>query len=184
METAIQKYERLRDQIVHGSIVLFGGTGILGTIIRWADDNASVNHSALVMKEGNRLLCLDANAEGVDPGFLSTRIAQYNSFRVLVPQGLNEKFLNHAVSKTIDRAEQKLIKYDFTLLPRILVNKKLGIEVKRMLPADRMICSVFTGLHYAQNLGALDYIRVAREQGYFTPEDHIRYKPSFLKELI
>lgn len=179
----IEKYKNIRANISSGSIALFRGSSALSKTIQWAD-SAYYNHSALVLDFGGRLMVLDANASGVKPDFLSVRISEYVDFDILKPVGFNQQFIDEAVNKAIDKDLAKDYKYDFALLPKILVNKKLGLPVNhRIVDTNKTICSVFTGFHYASFLNYYPYINIVIDKGYITPQDHIRHNNGQFKIL-
>lgn len=172
----IERYESIRDQLVPGSIGLVRGNSRLSKTIQWADD-AHNNHSFLVFgsQTKERLMCLDANAPGVQPDFLSQRIGEYEDFTFLVPIGFSNEDLENAVNKAIAKDLQLNFKYDVWLLPKILTAKKLGFKVKHNLDTNRTICSVFTAYHYGGFLGETNWVNETKRKNYFTPEDHIRF---------
>ena len=167
------KYERLRPKIKNGAIALFRGSSALSKTIQWADD-AYYNHSGLIFDAGGRLMILDSNAPGVRPEFLSERIEQYVDFCILNPT-YSSQTLNNAVNMAIDKDRARNFKYDFMLLPKVLVQKKLGKKVNHNLDSNRTICSVFTGYHYAMFLGEYTWVNQALKENFITPEDHLRY---------
>lgn len=172
--TIIERYNTIREQIPQGSILLVRGSSALSKTIQWADD-AYYNHSALVFKANDRLMVLDSNAPGVRPEFASQRISEYVDFAFLVPIGYDSRTLNNAVDLAIDKDLQRNFKYDFALLPKVLVKKKLGLPIKHNLDTGRSICSVFTGYHYGLLLGEYNWVNQSLKANFFTPQDHIRF---------
>jgi hypothetical protein len=170
----IKRYDSIRSQIPNGSILLVRGASALSKTIQWAD-NAYYNHSALVFTAGDRLMVLDSNEGGVKPEFASVRIGEYVDFCFLVPVGYDTKQVNNAVSFAIDKDVERNFKYDFALLPKVLMAKKLKLPIKHDLETRRSICSVFTGFHYAKLLGEFGWVKQAIDKGYLTPQDHIRF---------
>jgi hypothetical protein len=169
----LNKYNELRPLIRHGAVALFRGTSALSRTIQWADD-AYFNHSALVFLAGDRLMVLDANALGVAPEFLSERIAQYEDFCILNPL-VDQPTVNNAVNLAIDKDLQRRFKYDFNLLPKVLLKRKLGLKVNHSLETNRSICSVFTGYHYGMLIGEYNWVNQALKANFFTPQDHLRF---------
>lgn len=171
--TIQDKYNGLRDKIKNGAILLVRGSSALSRTIQWAD-NAYFNHSALIFLAGERLMVLDANAQGVQPEFLSERINQYVDFCILNPL-VDEKTVNNAVNLAIDKDLQRRFKYDFKLLPKVLVAKKLNLPINHNLETNRSICSVFTGYHYGMLIGEYNWVNESLKKDYFTPQDHLRF---------
>lgn len=166
-----------RHSIPNGSIVLFRGASALSKTIQWAD-NAYFNHSELVFWAGPRLMCIGANANGVNPRFLSNVIDEYKDFEVLIP---NPKYFStdqvqQAVDSVLDYTEKDRMEYDYFLLPRILVYKKLHLPVKREIPQGKTICSMFTAYHYGKRLGVPEWSGYVEKHNFFTPQDHLRIK--------
>lgn len=169
------KYEALRALITNGSVILFRGSSALSRTIQWAD-NAYYNHSGLVFAVGERLMILDSNAQGVRPEFLSERIKQYVDFCIIKPIDFPMWTINEAVEKAINKDASRNFKYDFLLLPKVLVSKKIYLPINHsLINSRRTICSVFTGFHYAIEIGFEPWTTKCIEQGYFTPQDHLRY---------
>ena len=170
----IDRYNSIRDEVPSGSILLVRGSSALSKTIQWAD-NAYYNHSALVFKANDRLMVLDSNALGVRPEFCSQRISEYKDFCFLVPIGYDNRSLNNAVDFAISKDLQKDFKYDYALLPKVLLAKKIGLPINHNLDTSRSICSVFTGYHYGMLLGEYKWVNEAMRKDYFTPQDHIRF---------
>jgi hypothetical protein len=187
------KYNLARKDIDNGFIALFRGTSMLAETIKWGDavknekgiyEKAYYTHAGLVFRKGDRLLIIDSNANGVHPDFLSLRVKQYQDFCMINPVGFSGLQIEDAVNKAMARAESG-IQYNFALLPRIAVARRLGIDLKRMGDNDnRDICSEFTGRRYAGYLGVTSYAKAMGEQGFITPHDHIRYLDNQLKVLF
>jgi hypothetical protein len=174
MNNLLQRYEAIRPKIKNGAILLVRGSKALAKTIQWADD-AYFNHSALIFDANGRHMVLDSNALGVRPDFLSQRISEYVDFVILNPIGYDQKQLDRAVDLAICKDLQLDIKYDFALLPKVLVARKLGRKINHDLDSNRSICSVFTGYHYAKLLGEYSWVNEALKKNYFTPQDHMRF---------
>ena len=181
--TILERYQAIRPKIRNGAVLLVRGNSTLSRTIQWADD-AYFNHSALIFEAGGRLMVLDANAPGVQPEFLETRISQYVDFMVLNPVGYDIGTLNRAVDLAIRKDIQKNYKYDFMLLPKVLGQRKMGIKVNHNLDSNRTICSVFTGYHYGLLLGEYNWVSLALKNNFITPEDHLRVLSDRWEKLI
>src|ERR1019366_9951821 len=79
------KYNSLRPQINNGDIILTRGKSILARLIQWSD-KAYFNHALVVFAVGDRLLCIQAMAQGVVPYFLSQEILSNEDFCILSPK--------------------------------------------------------------------------------------------------
>jgi hypothetical protein len=169
----IDKYNELRPKIKNGAVALFRGHHALAKTIQWTD-KAYYNHSALVFDAGGRLMVLDANAPGVAPEFLSERVSQYDDFCIINPL-IDERTINNGVNLAIAKDLQLRFKYDFALLPKVLIAKKLGLPISHSLETNRSICSVFTGYHYGMLIGEYNWVNQALKADFFTPQDHLRY---------
>jgi hypothetical protein len=119
-------------------------------------------------------MVLDSNAPGVRPDFLSQRLSEYVDYCFLVPNGFDQEHVKKAVNLAIDKDLSRNFKYDFKLLPKVLVARKLGMKINHNLESNRSICSVFTGYHYAKLLGESKWVAEAERKNFFTPEDHLR----------
>lgn len=176
MDKKIAYYEK-RSQIPNGSIVLCHGRSLLSKTIQWAD-SSYWNHSELVYWAGNRLMCIGANVDGVNPHFLSNVIEDYADFKIIYPNPsfFNQRQIDTAVEYTLDYTEKNRMEYDYFLLPRVLLARKLRLPVKRGIPYGKTICSMFTGFHYAKRIGVEEWVNHASKENFFTPQDHDRIK--------
>ena len=181
MENITDKYSRLRSSINNGDILLIRGNSFLAKSIQFGDDNAYFNHALVVFKIGDRLLCIQAMAQGVIPAFLSTEILANADFTILRPQ-VSQDIIDNAVNSVFDKAESG-IKYNKLLLVKILAQRKLGININMKYDDLKTICSVFAGITYGGYVGLSCYKAIFVKQGYFlTPQDIIRYlDPSQIK---
>lgn len=176
MSKALIKYNNLRNEIRNGDIALFRGDSMLSKSIQYCD-SAYYNHSGLILRLGSRLLVLDSNGDGVHPDFLSIRMDEYVDFCIIrINNGFSQTEIDSCVNRVIDRAESHQIKYEFSLLPKIAVARKLGIKMKFKDKENRDICSMFTGDRYLnQSAGIKCMAKAKAEQGWITPADQIRY---------
>lgn len=139
MESIEKKYNAARPFIQNGDLILFHGEKILASTIQKLD-NCYYNHIGVVIESNSRLLIIDSNAGGVNPDFLSDRIKEYSDFCIISPSAWTPEQIETALSLFIDRAGQQHIKYDFKLLLKIALYRKLGWKIKRV-NNDRDICS-------------------------------------------
>jgi hypothetical protein len=165
--TCIEKYNKYRNQIRHGDIILFRGNSLLSKTIQYFD-NAYYNHTEVALEVNSRLLCIGSNRSGVKPDFLSNKIAEYVDFcvlRLLVP----DLHIALGLYKSIERGEIRTF-YDFLLLPRIALVKKTGINISSLGSKDRDICSEFSR-YYANAAGVDCYNNIE----LITPQDFVRF---------
>lgn len=159
--------QAIRPHVKSGDIILFRGRRLLARTIQFFD-NARYNHIGVVYESLGRFFIIDSNANGVRPDFLSERCLDYVEVAILRP---NEKYtskIHGAIESILALADEK-IKYDFLLLPRIAIARKLGIDLLKLGNERRDICSEWAR-RYASALGATCY-----DNGtWITPQDFIR----------
>lgn len=172
MKAINRKYKRLRGSIQNGDIILVRGKSWLPRIIEWAD-KAYYSHALVVFKVGDRLLCLQSMASGVEPYYLSTEIGANIDFCILrIEEAPN--IINRVLDRVFVKAEYG-IPYNFMELPKILLAERFNIKFKNMQGNKRdNICSVFAGHTYASKLCTC-YEDAYVKKGYLTPQDLIRY---------
>lgn len=177
MSKALDKYNVVRNEIRNGDVALFRGSSALSKVIQWGDGNAYDNHAGLILKLGSRLMVIDSNANGVHMDFLSIRMAEYVDFRIIrISNGYSQSEIDSCVNRVMDRAESSQIKYEFSLLPKIALYRKVGIKLKFKDKESRDICSMFTGDRFlGQSAGIKCMQRAKSDNGWITPSDHIRY---------
>jgi hypothetical protein len=176
MSKALIKYNSVRNELRNGDVALFRGDSILSKSIQYCD-NAYYNHSGLVIKLGSRLMVLDSNGDGVHPDFLSIRMDEYVDFCIVrISNGFSQTEIDSCVNRVIDRAESHQIKYEYSLLPKIALARKVGMKMKFRDKENRDIYSMFTGDRYlSQSAGIKCMQRAKSEQGWITPQDQLRY---------
>ena len=174
-----KKYREVRSYINNGDIVLFHGKKLLAKTIQYFDD-AYYNHTAIVSQDFNgRLWVVDSNANGVDGGLLSHRLKKYTDFAVIRPIGYTQGNIDLSLKLLLGEVD-KGIRYDFSLLPRIAIYRKLGWDIKKLGRGNKDICSEFTGRRYMKYFRGNPYTKELTNQEWLTPEDHIRYiSPKF-----
>lgn len=175
-----EKYKQTRSIIKNGDIILFRGNNILSKIIQKCDHNAYYNHSGIVFKKFGRLFILDSNQHGVHPDFLSARMEKYIDFFIISPK-YAEKDINEALSNLFKQSEDG-IKYDFSLLLKIAIYRKLFKvnKFKKDNYKNKDICSEFVR-RYLKILGITSYDYLKTE--WITPQDILRYYDKNKMEL-
>lgn len=163
-----EKYKQARPFIKNGDIVLFRGKHLLARLIQYFD-SAYYNHAGVVVKFNDRFLILDSVRKGVKPDFLSERMNEYQDFCVLSPIRTDTE-INKALDMAFDRGDSKT-RYDFLLLPRIAILKKLKIDFTGWGSDGRDTCSEFAK-YYTDCLN----IRCYEDIHLISPEDFIRYR--------
>lgn len=166
--TIKEKYQAARPYISNGDIVLFRGKRLLAKLIQYFDD-AYYNHAGVVFESENHFFIIDSNRNGVEPDFLSERINGYVDFCILSPKRLSEE-REKALSIAFDRGDVGT-KYDFLMLPRIAIQKKLKLDLKKLGRGDRDICSEFVRF-YTNALNIACY----KDIPLITPQDFIRHR--------
>lgn len=136
----MKKYEELRSDIRNGDIICFRGTSFTSKLIHYFD-KAYYSHIGLVFVSNNRLFMIDSNSHGVNPKFLSEVMHASSDFCIIRPQAWSDNQISTSVGIVFDRAERR-IKYDFNLMPQIVLFRVFGI-VKDFEKSARDICSEF-----------------------------------------
>src|SRR3972149_4828057 len=114
----MEKYNQLKDQLRDGDIVLFRGSKFLARAIQWADD-AYYNHCGVVWNIGDRLMTIDAVAEGIGVVPLRRRMNEYLDFCVVRKTNMTEDERKRALVWAISKVE-KHTSYDKAMLLRFL----------------------------------------------------------------
>lgn len=76
MEPILEKYDLFRKEIVHGSLALFHGNGVMARIIQNCD-KSYWNHIGIVLEINGALFIIDSNGNGVQADRLSFRVSKY-----------------------------------------------------------------------------------------------------------
>lgn len=174
-----EKYDRVRQTIKNGDVILFRGNSLLSKAIRWCD-KSYYTHIGLVFEKCGRLFVLDSNDKGARPDFLSLRINEYVDFFIISPK-YSEREINDAITKLMEKSEQG-IKYDFKLLLRIALYRKFKKDGRFAKDTNdsRDICSEFVR-RYLKLLGITAYNSLETE--WITPQDILRYYDRNTMEL-
>ena len=163
-----EKYNQARPYIQNGDIILMRGSHFLAKLIQYFD-SAYYNHVGVMFEDDGHFFIMDSTRKGVAPDFLSERINGYADFCILSPKRSPEE-INKALGTAFDRGDIRT-KYDFLMLPRIAIQKKLGLDVKQWGSADRDICSEFARF-YTNALNISCYKNIQP----ITPQDFIRHR--------
>lgn len=176
----VSEYNELRNRLKGGDIVFFHGNRPLSKAIQWLD-NAYYNHVGIVDKtESARILIIDSNAEGVRPEYLSKRMLRYTDFSVMRPTAEAAK-VKKALEVVSKRAEN-VIKYDFQLILKIVLFRKLGFDLKRNNP-NKDICSEFVR-RFMTELNTKEFSPDNLGHDFITPQDFIRFNETELINIV
>ena len=187
---ATEKYNRIRNEIKNGDIILFRGSSLLSRTIQWGDSidgkKAYYNHAGIAIKLGSRLLVVDSNAPGIHLDFLSIRMAEYIDFCVVrINNGFSQLEIDSCLNRVLDRVESSQIKYEFSLLPKIAISRKFGIRLKFNDKENRDICSMFCNQRFLSQCAGIKCMRdTLSKYDYLTPQDTLRYADGELKVLF
>ncbi len=163
-----------------GDIILFGGShGLMSRLIRYFDD-AEYTHIGIIYKIEDIPFVLDMWKYGIELVPLSKRTAIYPKQLVLrrkigedsaleksLFDSVKKHYLKHIISDWYDCIH---IKYDYFLLLRIAIVKKLKIDFLGIGSKKRHICSELVQLY--TDFFSSDY----KDIKLITPQDFIRYK--------
>ena len=160
------KYDKLRDEIKNGDLLLYRGSSFLSKGIQYFD-KAYYNHIGVVWRpeDMDRVLTLDMWSAGLTCSPVSRRMEGYKDFCILRPK-VSELKTKTAISLAIEEWDGKDIKYDNQLILRVAMIKKLRIDLTGLGKKDKFICSEFIQ-HYCDLLGLKTYSMI----NLITPED-------------
>ena len=178
-----QKYLDHRSEIQNGDIILYRGSSTLAKLIEYFD-NAYYNQIGVVWKVVDpdtneyRLLTMDMWTNGLVVIPLSERMRGYKDFCIIRPM-VKQDIIESAIFNSLKQWEGK-VGYDFTLLLRIAIIKKTGIDITGLGKSNKYICSEFI-----QNYCSSLKISTFDNLSLITPEDFRRYNdPSKFKVLL
>jgi hypothetical protein len=173
------KYVENRDVFKTGDLVLYRGTSFLAKGIQYFD-NAYYNHIGVVVKvdEWDRVLTLDMWSQGLWFGPLSRRMAGYKDFCILRPCAMHGK-VDEAIKSILQSWDGREIKYDTSLILRVAIIKKTGIDLTGLGAKSNFICSEFAQF-YTHLLGLDVYDNI----NLITPQDFLRYKDENFTTLL
>lgn len=174
----MDKYEQNRTAIQQGDLILFRKTNSPLSRSIQKFDKAYYNHIGLVFSLGTgidkRNFILDSNAKGVEPALLSDRMEKYHDFCVMRPR--SSWRATPEVDAAVHRVSQRAIthiKYDFTLLLEIAVERSLDRKVLNIQNENRDICSEFA-YRYAKQLFTTAFDYTKQNWGWISPQDFLR----------
>lgn len=176
----MDKYEQNRNNIQTGDLILFRkeNSALSRSIQKF--DKAYYNHIGLVFSFSSgpdkRNFVMDSNAKGVKPDLLSDRMKKYQDFCIIRPRSdwRQDPEVVAAVGRVLQRTEQN-IKYDFTLLLEIAIERSLGRKVIDIDQTDRDICSEFA-YRYAKELYTIAFDYTKKNWGWISPQDFLRVR--------
>jgi hypothetical protein len=109
---------------------------------------------------------------------LSKRLQIYPIFHVLRPD-ISQDDKSVYLQKIFQRwQENKHLKYDYFLLPRIAIAKKLKIDFLAWGKEEKYICSEFVVDFYARY-----FAPQLKKIELITPQDFVRHQPKTLKTI-
>lgn len=164
------------EKIKTGDILLFGGSkGIMGKLIRYFD-RATYTHTGIAIEIYEKIFVLDMWTQGIELVPLTKRNKIYPTIKILRPS--KEKLIKGFVKYMIGLwANNRDIKYDYFLLLRIAIAKRLGIDIFVWGKKNKFICSELVQEYC--NLFTDEY----NNFDLITPQDFIRYKSDNLIEI-
>jgi len=172
-------YEKhVRPNVKTGDLMLFRGKSLLAKTIQYFDD-AKWNHIGVVFRTAGRFFIVDSNRRGVHPEFLSERCMDNVEVAVIRPRTAFHQEKQKAMCKLMSEADAG-IKYDFSLLARIAIARKTGVDLAALGNEKKDICSEFAR-RYALKVGMTHY---DNRPNWITPQDFVRMHNSQAAELI
>lgn len=165
-----EKYNKLRDEIKNGDMLLYRGSSFLAKGIQYFD-KAYYNHIGVVWRPENmdRVLTLDMWSNGLNCLPVSRRMDGYKDFCILRPKVSDDK-IKASISIAMEKWDGADIKYDNQLILRVAMIKKTGIDITGLGKKDKFICSEFIQ-YYCDLLGLKTYSNL----NLITPEDFRRF---------
>jgi hypothetical protein len=168
-----KKYNDSRDTIQNGDIILYRGSSLMAHSIQYLD-KAYYNHVGVVWKVEDpdtkeyRLLTMDMWTKGLCLVPLSERMSEYDDFCIIRPV-VKDAVTDSAIFSSLKQWEGK-IGYDYMLLLRIALIKKMGVDISNLGKSDKYICSEFAQYYCSLlNITTYDNIKL------ITPEDFRRF---------
>lgn len=134
--------QEVLNNAINGDIILYKGKGLTSSLIRYFDD-AQFSHVGVVWcpEKVNHKLTLDMWTTGLTCLPLKRRVSIYDEFCIVRPNRPQE-LINNAIDKLLYKWDGTSIKYDYMILLRIAIAKKLKLNVS-MGRAAKDICSEF-----------------------------------------
>jgi hypothetical protein len=153
----------------HGDIVLFGGAnGIMSRLIRYFD-RAQWTHIGIVWKLNGETFILDMWTKGLELVPISKRLKIYSETQILRPT-VEAELIDYILCRIIKNWSMcGEMPYDYGLLPRIAIARRLGIDFLNWGKTNAWICSEFVQRLYVNN-----FTKAFRDIDPITPHDFWR----------
>lgn len=169
---AFEKYQIYRGNVLPGDIILVRSNRPLAKAIQKIDD-AYYTHAMVVFGIAGRKLIVDATGEGDKPNFLSYKMKEYDDFCIIRINDLSYAQVKEGIGVIMRRAETSK-GYDRSLMIRIAIQKKFGIDLTGLGDPNRDICSMF-----ARKVTAYHHVYCYSPENlkspWITPQDFIRF---------
>jgi hypothetical protein len=164
--------------IKQGDIILFGGSdGLMGKLIRYFD-NATYTHIGIIVLIENIPFVLDMWSRGIELVPLTKRLKIYSKYLVLRPTTFlndNDLFVKNILKEW---ENNRKIGYDYFLLLRIAIAKKLKIDIIAWRKKNKWICSELVQEYCGYFTNTYENIHL------ITPQDFVRYKDEKIKPVF
>lgn len=160
--------QEVLNKAINGDIILYKGRGLISGLIRYFD-NAQFTHVGVVWhpERTSHKLTLDMWTTGLTCLPLKRRVSIYDEFCIIRPN--KPTFvLDSVINDLLYEWDGSNIKYDYMLLLRIAIYKKLKLSPS-MGRGKRFICSEFAQ-RYAEMIGLTSYLN----NKLITPQDFLR----------
>jgi len=182
MEPILEKYDLFRKEIVHGSLALFHGRGVMARVIQNCD-KCYWNHIGIVLEINGALFIVDSNGNGVQADRLSYRISKYKGGDVgfIIPK-IDKQIIDLSLNETLKRSDEKWIKYDFYNGGKELLNRKFNLNLKVNIDDYRDICSDYVGKHSVKT--KMVYESEFNKLRVPFPEDYYRFRNKNFKYFL
>jgi hypothetical protein len=178
METKREHYNRIRNKITDGCLILIKKDQFISKAIRWFD-NSEYSHIGVIFEKAGRLFIIDSNPNGVHPELLSERIKICSGFTIIKPL-CDEEIINEALDDLFKRAEIG-IKYDFSNGFKEALNRKFKLKLHIIDRDEHDICSDWVkNIAIDQNM-LIDKFNDLKEP---FPQDYIRYRNIKTTEIL
>jgi|DewCreStandDraft_4_1066084.scaffolds.fasta_scaffold34394_5 hypothetical protein len=154
-----------------GDIVLFGGSsGLMGKLVRYFD-NAEYTHIGICISISQEIFILDMWSKGIEIVPIEKRLDVYPKQLIIRPKDVH--IIPFAIKSMLWYWQgNRHIGYDYFLLLRIAIAKKLGLDFLFIGKEHRFICSELVQ-KYA-NYFCTDWEDIS----LITPQDFVRKQSS------
>lgn len=162
----------------NGDVILYRGKGLTSSLIRYFD-NANFTHVGLIWcpEKVNHKLTLDMWTAGLTCLPLKRRVSIYDEFCIIRPNRPQED-INYAIDSFLDNWDGTDVKYDYMILLKIAIYKKLKLNVS-MGRGNKFICSELIQSYF--ELLEIDSYSNNRQ---ITPEDFVQHADKNNCEII